>query len=179
MLIKLCDLPSWWPLWQGQRQCNGTGNIYKHHKNSKSCPSQVTRKVMFRCQICLPCLPCLSNVGCITCDHPHFSEMVNWNTTNGLIKGRSHFPFLIYWTHSQVAQITCSTSLGYFCPEEVAKCLLKWPAWKVSLVEFVRRLETVYKQDGGSVISYNLHLACIRKLEVNLPVWWIISQLDT
>ena len=31
---------------------------------------------------------------------------------------------------------------------------------------FVRKLEVVYKQVGGCLISYNLKLACVRMLEV-------------
>ena len=60
----------------------------------------------------------------------------------------------------------------------VTKCLPKWPAWKVSMVVFVRKLEVVHKQVGGCLISYEFQLACtyflsifflIRKLEVIWP----------
>ena len=32
-------------------------------------------------------------------------------------------------------------------------------------IEFVRKLEVVHKQVGGCLISYNLQLVCVRKLD--------------
>ena len=33
-------------------------------------------------------------------------------------------------------------------------------------IKFVRKLEVVHKEVGGCLISYDLQLACVRKLEV-------------
>ena len=70
---------------------------------------------------------------------------------------------------SCLSSLSCLTCLWYFSPEEVAKCLLKWPPWKVSSVLFVKKLEVVHKRVGGCLISYNLLVACVRKLEENWP----------
>merc|ERR1719204_1025869 len=44
----------------------------KHRKNCESCPSQVTWKAKFKCQICLSCLSsCLSCPGCPVCPDDH------------------------------------------------------------------------------------------------------------
>ena len=51
-------------------------------------------------------------------------------------------------------------------PEVVTKCPIKWPAWKVSMVIFVRKLEVVQKQVRGFMIPYYLQLACVWKLEI-------------
>ena len=40
---------------------------------------------------------------------------------------------------------------------------------KVSMVVFVWKLEVVHKKTGGCLISYNLQLACVKKLEVIWP----------
>ena len=76
---------------------------------------------------------------------------------------------------SSLSYLTC---LWHFSPDVVAKCLPKWPAWKVSLVGFVRKLEVVHKHVGSCLIS------CLRKLEVNwkhCPVdhskWGIMNDL--
>ena len=37
---------------------------------------------------------------------------------------------------------------------------------KVSMVVFVRKLEALHKLVGGCLISFDLQLACVRKLEV-------------
>ena len=39
----------------------------KHCNNCESCPLQVTRKVKFKCQICLSCLSLLSCLSCFSC----------------------------------------------------------------------------------------------------------------
>ena len=62
----------------------------------------------------------------------------------------------------------------------------KWPAWKVSMVVFIRKLEVVHKNIGGCLISYNLQLACVRgwrlsdqmhaHCRVDCSEWWIINQ---
>ena len=36
-------------------------------------------------------------------------------------------------------------------------------------IKFVRKLEAVHKEVGGCLISYNLQLACLTKLEVIWP----------
>ena len=38
--------------------------MLKHRKNCESCPTKVTRKIKFKCQIFLSCL---SRVSCVSC----------------------------------------------------------------------------------------------------------------
>ena len=38
-----------------------------------------------------------------------------------------------------------------------------------SMLEVMRKLEVIHKEVGGCLISYNLRLASVRKLEVILP----------
>ena len=64
--------------------------------------------------------------------------------------------------------LSCQIRLRYFSPEVVVRCLPKWPAWKVSMVVFVRKLNVVHKQVGGCLISYHLQLACLR----TVMFWW-------
>ena len=40
--------------------------LTKHRKNCKSCPTQVTWKVKFKCQICLSCLSSLTYLSCLS-----------------------------------------------------------------------------------------------------------------
>ena len=55
--------------------------------------------------------------------------------------------------------LSCLTRLRYFSPEVVVRCLPKWPAGKVAMVVFVRKLKVVHKQVGDCLISYNLLIA--------------------
>ena len=60
----------------------------------------------------------------------------------------------------------CLSCLRYFFAEDVSRNdLLEKSQWSY----FARELEVVYKQVGIYLISYNLQLACVRKLEVILP----------
>ena len=78
-----------------------------------------------------------------------------------------HFHFCPVWP--------CS---WYFSREVVATCFPKWNAWKVSMVVFVRKLEVVHNQVGGCLISYNLQLACLRKVGVGWPDTRIVDPSE-
>ena len=76
---------------------------------------------------------------------------------------------------SCLSSLSCLTCLRYFFPEAVAKCLLKWPAWKVFMIVFVWKMEVVHKQVRGCLILHNLQLACFfRKLEV---IWTAVRAV--
>ena len=93
--------------------------ICKHRKNCESCPTQVSWKVLmpinfFVCPVC-PVCPVLP-VGPV----PPISSLDDCR------EEISTSPWLVLW---------------HFSPELVAKCFPKWPAWKVVMVVFVRKLE--------------------------------------
>ena len=91
-------------------------------------------------------------------------------------------PYSTCYKYPGKSSFPCLSCLWYFSPEVIAKCLPKWPAWNSQWSYFARGLEVVYKQVRIYLISYNLQLACLRKLEVMRSVSmlhqsWIINEL--
>ena len=53
--------------------------LTKHRKNCKSCPTQVTWKIKFKCEICLFCLSCVPWVSCLSWS-PWWSSWRLWRS---------------------------------------------------------------------------------------------------
>ena len=85
---------------------------------------------------------------------------------------RSVLKSLVYVFLSVLSVVILSRDGCQMCPQMT--CLKRC---KFSMVAFVRKSEFVHKQVGGCLISYNLQLACVKKLEVIWPCKRIAASI--